>query len=474
MNRAPTTFGVTFTPSPSPSADGEGSAAYTKEERKLSKDGTVKAPFSALRYPVALASVRDCCVRWLAEHPAQRVVVPLFVLSRVVLIATTIVGSAIHLPSVLSQPTALPLWRTWFRWDAPNYAAIAAQGYLPSASHIVPAFFPLFPLIERLAAPFVHGDLALAGLLISNVAWFVALCQIHALARLDFDPRVADGAALALSVFPTAFFGFVAYPEALFLAVALASLRQMRQRHWPTAAVLAALAALTRQSGIVLVLPFLCEICLWTAQCLVAGGMKDAAPLQPIASLRDVPAVCSRLFRFIRVLLASRVFRPAALAALIPLATCGYALWLWHAVGDPLAFMHAQATWHRAFAWPWQTLWRGLGAIFAQPSRYFTLRAVQEVLVVVGMGALCIPCMWRAPASYTLFAMPLWLLFLAQPDSAWPLLSQSRLMLECFPLIIILGAIIAERPRRVWLLVACCVPIQIAGIIIFSRAGWFI
>jgi hypothetical protein len=412
----------------------------------LSKDGSVETTARAMdrAAPIARAAhaLRDRSTRFATAHPALRVVVPLFICSRVVLVLATMLGAQVHLPSVLSQPTASPLWHTWFRWDAAYYATIAAHGYTLVAAHTTPAFFPLFPLAERLAAPFAHGDFAIAGLLIANSAWFVALCQIHALARADFSPAAAWGATLALTVFPTAFFGFVPYPEALFLALALASFRQMRRHCWLSAALLAALAALTRQAGLLLILPFLCEAI------IPFGGFRGRSVFS--------------------------VFRPLLASLLIPLATVGYALWLWHAVGDPLAFIHAQATWHRAFAWPWQTVWRGVGAVFSQPSRYFTLRAVQELLVVLGMGALCIPCVRRAPASYALFAVPLYLLFLSQPAAAWPLLSQSRLMLECFPLIIILGDIIVRHPWRAWLLVACCLPIQIAGIIIFSRAGWFI
>src|SRR6185437_10528741 len=51
-------------------------------------------------------------------------------LSRLWLVAATIIGAGLHAPSVLSRPAAVPLWQTWRRWDADIYAHIAAHGYL--------------------------------------------------------------------------------------------------------------------------------------------------------------------------------------------------------------------------------------------------------------------------------------------------------------------------------------------------------
>ncbi len=406
-------------------------------------------------------------------------------LSRLWLVAATVVGAHLRAPSVLSQPTAVPLWQTWRRWDAAIYAHIATHGYVPAEARTTPAFFPLFPLAQHLVAPLTGGDPYLAGLLLANIAWFVALRELFLLTCDDVGYDAARGAVLALSVFPTALFGFVPYPESLFLALAIAAFRRIRRRCWLWAGILGGLAALTRQAGVLLMLPYLWE------------ALKDGTRNAPEhteregreregheESQRDFRAtelrlIWNDLFRkkssvSFRGFVVSTVPRILAPALLIPLGLVIYAGWLWHAVGDPLAFWHAQATWHRATVWPWQTLWRGMLAVGAQPSRYFTLRAWQELLTVLGMGALCLACLRRAPASYAVFAVPLYLLFLAQTDPAWPLLSEARFMLEIFPLFVVLGQLVSVQRWRAAVLIAACLPVQVAGMIIFSRAGWFI
>src|SRR6185312_15763466 len=57
-------------------------------------------------------------------------------------------------------------------WDAREYARIAAHGYALPASA---AFWPLLPLLERLAAPLAGGNVALAGFVIANLCALAAL-----------------------------------------------------------------------------------------------------------------------------------------------------------------------------------------------------------------------------------------------------------------------------------------------------------
>ena len=395
----------------------------------------------------ALVTSRPLSANISSHRAAIQAVWPLFLVSRLWLVAATVVAAHLTLPAVLSQPTSDPFWQTWRRWDADIYAHIAVVGYLPSEAHATPAFFPLFPLLEHLVAPLFAGNTYLAGLLITNIAWFFALFELYQLAQRDFGPATARGAVLALTVFPMAFFGFVPYPEALFLAFAIASLCQMRQQHWVSAALLGGLAALTRQAGLFLILPFMWE---WIAH---------HAP-----SFRGTP--------WISVPSVSRI-RSLILVLLIPAGTALYAVWLWHAVGDPLAFWHAEATWQRVHAWPWQTIALGMHALTTQPSKYFTFRAWQELLTVLAMGVLAvIGVQRRIPATYLVFAIPLYLVFLMQLDPAWPLLSQSRFMLEIFPLYIVLGDVVARYRWRQVVLVAICLPVQLILLGVFSRAGW--
>jgi hypothetical protein len=392
--------------------------------------------------------------RW--DRAALRVVIPLFLASRLWLIVASGIAAHLTWPAILSRPTTMPFWQTWRQWDADLYAHIATVGYLPAEAHTTPAFFPFFPLLERLGAPLWGGNPYLAGLLITNLAWFVALYQIFRLASEDFSPTIAQGTVAALTFFPTAFFGFVPYPEALFLALAIAALRQIRHHHWLAAGLLGGLAALTRQAGLLLIVPYLWE---WITSKPLRGPGPITPPPHP---------------RMKRICLDDVHMRALLPVLLIPTGTTLYALWLWHVVGDPLAFVHAQGTWQRVFAWPWQTLWLGVHALGTQPSRYFTWRAWQELLTVLAMGGLLLAGLKRLPTTYLVFALPLYLLFLTQLDPAWPLLSQSRFLLEVFPLFIVLGEAIAAHRRVLIILAAIGIPLQMILVGIFSRGGWII
>lgn len=362
-----------------------------------------------------------------------------FIATRAMLILATWRFARLTRPAFLTDLALHPLWHTWQRWDAIYYARIALGGYAASDVAHLPAFFPLFPLLERLALPLVGGDIALAGLLVANVAWFMALAEIAALARmLSPVPLAGQGAVVALSAFPTAFFGFVAYPESLFLALAIASFRRMLEGHWWAAAALGLVAALTRQAGVLLALPFLWEY-----------GRQHGWHW--------------------------RQFRPDVLLAFAFPAGLGiFAVVLWCAVGDPLAFVHAQASWHRIWAWPWQTLWWGLLAAARQPMPYFTFRAWQELTTAMLMIALAGIAVRRIPLSSSLFAVPALLLMLSQPAPAWPLLSQSRFALELFPLFVVLGIWLGHQQWRIYAWIGLGFPLQVAFVVIFAHAGWII
>ena len=64
---------------------------------------------------------------------------------------------------------------------------------------------------------------------------------------------------LYLTLFPSAFFLFAGYTEALFLALAIWCVVVARRGGWWQAGVLGLLASLTRQVGLLLIIPYLYE-----------------------------------------------------------------------------------------------------------------------------------------------------------------------------------------------------------------------
>ena len=138
------------------------------------------------------------------------------------------------------------------RWDSIWYVQIAHSGY--SNSHD-PAFFPLYPLLIRVVG-WVVGSLPLAGLLVSLVSLLAALEIVRRLTELELGTEAAGAAVLLLAFTPMAVFFSAVYTESLFLALSAGMFLAARRERWWLAGVLGGLAAATRVTGVLLVIPF--------------------------------------------------------------------------------------------------------------------------------------------------------------------------------------------------------------------------
>lgn len=151
----------------------------------------------------------------------------------------------------------------WLRWDAGWYAAIATDGYV-SPEAIIPgeqrntAFFPAYPLAVRGVA-WLTGDVYAAGLLVSNLAFLLALLLLHDLVWQLHDEGVARATTAVLLCHPCSFYFSAMYSESLFLLWAVLAFRSARRRRWLAAGLWAALGGATRVVGIALVIALAVE-----------------------------------------------------------------------------------------------------------------------------------------------------------------------------------------------------------------------
>lgn len=152
---------------------------------------------------------------------------------------------------------AYPVWlNIWARWDSAWFVRVAQQGYVHGWPQNA-AFFPLYPLLIR------AGELLAPRwspyLWATVIAWIADLFMLYyfiVLVRLDVeDATLQKRAVAALVLFPTAFFFSVAYSEAPFVALVLATFFYARQNQWGAAMLAAMLAGLTRNEGPLLVIP---------------------------------------------------------------------------------------------------------------------------------------------------------------------------------------------------------------------------
>ncbi len=341
----------------------------------------------------------------------------------------------------------------WGTWDGNWYAAVARLGYpednAPSSTAFFPlyednlplstAFFPLYPMLMRLFAETFGGPvgdrtLQAWGVFISLVSFLFALYFVYRIAEDGWGRRVAGGTVLTLAFFPTAFFFNAVYTESLFLALAAGSVWAARVRKdLLLAAGLAALAALTRHVGVLLLIPLLYE---WL------GGIRE--------------------YRF-----------RGAYLALVPSGLVAYMAFLWHRFGDPLVFQKVQSTdeWQRTFT-PnpvtvlgnaWAAARRGLHyaldpvAMFEQPrsvahsvdaSHAYNLLALFFVVAMLALGLRHLP--WDLYLYAFLFTVP----FALYGTETNPLFNLPRLVLVAFPLFIVLGVVLRNR----WALIAWLIP----------------
>ena len=184
-------------------------------------------------------------------------------------------------PHLHGEGWAFRLLGVWQRWDVCWYEKIAANGYQPTVYGHGIHFAPLYPVAMRLVSLPLGGNLTLAGLVVSGLAYVAAMSLLYRLVGDDFGRDVAARTTLYLSTFPTAFFLFVPYTEALFLALALWTLYAARRGAWGWAALAGALIGLARLQGALLALPLAWEaLRQWRAE-----RRSLAAPLAPLLPL---------------------------------------------------------------------------------------------------------------------------------------------------------------------------------------------
>ncbi len=347
-----------------------------------------------------------------------RDITALFIATRLILMMVTYFGYILlTAPKYSSTPVNIAtFFSVWNHWDATRYLAIAQYGYQTPNDL---AFFPLFPLLIALFSyPLGNWSYLLVGTLLSNCALLAALFVLYQLAVESLSEQVARRTLLYICIFPTALFFFAAYNESLFLLLTAGAFLAFRRQKWWLAGLLGLFAALTRSSGILLVVPYMYE--LWLVRENIFSSIKNS------------------VFGLLPVLL-------------IPLGTTFYCLYCWRVSGNPLAFAAVQIHWARQFSWPWQGIWQALFELFwNQPfGSFFEVHTLLDLSATLSFLALTI-IGWRVlRKSYTLWAIVL-LFFtslspsLGQHDA---LISNQRFVLELFPCFITLAVLGVKYPR---------------------------
>ena len=203
------------------------------------------------------------------DDPSVRRAFFVFSLTRVLLLAIFIIGGQMDRVSSGSTdtirdlslslgkiPVSRVLQRTISTADVNWYYSVAHDGYerIPFNADRPHnwAFFPLFPMLWRLAAR-VTGEYPISGMLISNSFFFLGLIFVHKVAlAFGFGKLLADRGLFYLAVFPTSYFYSLPLTESLFLLLTASSIYSAKQGRWWIAGIAGGLASLTRVTGVLL------------------------------------------------------------------------------------------------------------------------------------------------------------------------------------------------------------------------------
>ncbi len=338
----------------------------------------------------------------------------------------------------------------WRNWDGFWYGLIADYGY--DSGTAATAFWPLYPWSLRYLSQFGVMSYTTAGILLSNLAFLLALIVLHQLVRREFGDAVAGRTLWLLAFAPVSFYFSAMYSESFFLLFAvLAFFYALGGRYW-LAGLAAALAALTRNLGLLLALPI----------GLLFVQQHGWDP-------RRWP----------------RSWLAVGLPALGPLI---FGLVLWQIWGDPLTTVEAQQGWAREQALPHTTIRMALNQLdlawlstLAHSPTWTTLTSFDvrhgfaeseavDLVAFVGGVALLLLAARRLPLAYSAWCGLMMLVPLLSPSTIHPLMSTPRFLLVLFPLTIALALVLERRAMLLGILVPSIV---LCVILATQFATWY-
>ncbi|HEX7196558.1 MAG TPA: hypothetical protein VF364_06955, partial [Candidatus Limnocylindria bacterium] len=320
------------------------------------------------------------------------------------------------MPELLRDGPAFPLAGIWERWDACWYMKVATYGYEPGERSV--AFFPLFPALVRGVGTLTTLPYPVAGMIVSALGFVAALSGLLRLVSASHGLRVSRATVRLLSVFPTVFFLFAPFTEALFLAAVAWCLVFASERRWALTLLCAAAATLTRAQGVLLAVP-------------LAWEAFRAARQLGADRLLGTPSAWARV----------ALGGLAAAAPIVMFLGWGFAA---RAMTGETPY-DAQSLWGGTdFHPPWAVVAASFGWIVERGDvmQALNLAALLGAAVLLLIGAR------RMPLTYSLDAWPP-LLLIATRIQPTPLTSTTRYVLVLFPIFVV-AALITARPLLRW------------------------
>jgi hypothetical protein len=245
-----------------------------------------------------------------------------------------------------------PWFNLWGVLDTGWYLGVASNGYssAPIASGPLSgaanwAFFPAYPMISAFFARILGTPIFPTMVVLSNLCFVGALLLIRQEAEEEFGRSAARATIVLLCVMPGSYIFSSAYTESLFLLAIAATLALVRRGYWVSAGFTAALAVLTRNVGISLIL------------LILFSGWRTLLSIWPRSWFASSSPISQK-----------EAWRIAAAIVLPIFALAGFCVFLYLRTGDALAFVSIQKAWDRHAQFPLTTLLSPLGDLGSLPS----------------------------------------------------------------------------------------------------------
>jgi Gpi18-like mannosyltransferase len=287
----------------------------------------------------------------------------------------------------------------------------------------------------------------LSLLLVSSIAGLFLTIGFYRLARLDCNEPQAWHATALLLCWPASIALFLPYTEALFLLLSVYCLFVARHQRFWLAGLVGALATLTRQQGLFLVLPLAWEI------------FETSGRQWPTALKKWLPIFFLQAAYGLRV-----VYRAVAINDVHPdfSSIQGF---LHTVMISPSSY---EITERHAFLPPWLMIWNGLSAFWRHDVSPY---AFIDLVLSIGFIALVV-LSWRyLRTSYRLYCIAIVLVslsFYAADEN--PFLALPRHLLLAFPVFIGLAA--RYQFRRLPFFLSLLVECQMGLLVAFVWMRW--
>ncbi len=265
----------------------------------------------------------------------------------------------------------VPNWwlNPWTTYDSERFVHVGERGYdvITSVS---------FPFYSMLLSPFAPNEVAMSawGVLLSNLAFLLALAMLFRLTNRDFNSSVAKGTIWATAFFPATVVFSAVYAESVFFLLVVLTFWSARNGHWGWVAFYGLLAGLTRNAGPILFLALAIEY-----------------SMQHHAAQRG------------------RFYWLSALATTTPLlAFVAFQIYLKYDLGRSDLMLKQAHALGRTWMWPWLPIWKEF---------FFVAKGHRGVATIVNFwaaltGIVIAFVYWKRGLSYTAFLSGMLLAFL--------------------------------------------------------------